>query len=222
MSESRVIMISGASRGIGRAVAVRLRESGHRLSLGLRGAGESTGPLAAGDAARPEDAARWVSETVERFGRPDTLINSAGILRPFHIEDSDEGPLDEMLNINLKAPMRLIRAAMPHLRRCGQGRVINLVSMSGKRIKSQGSGYAISKFAMMALNHSIRNIGWQDGVRTTAICPGWVNTDMASVSSVKPEDMTQPEDLAELIDTLLRLPNTMAINEVGICCELEF
>ena len=100
-------------------------------------------------------------------------------------------------------PWRLTRAAWPQLIATGQGRVQVLVSMSGKRVKGRMAGYPVSKFALMGLCQSMRNEGWKTGVRVTALCPSWVNTEMArSVSTVPPEAMTQPQDLAELSSTL--------------------
>jgi NAD(P)-dependent dehydrogenase (short-subunit alcohol dehydrogenase family) len=231
MTEPKVILISGASRGIGRAVAQRLLEADYALSLGVRTPNTlHNTPLApservliypyeAQDRAAPQ---AWVKATLDRWGRIDGLINCAGILRPVRFEDEDEAVFDELFEINLKAPWRLSRAAYPYLKQSGQGRIINLVSMSGKRVKGKLAGYSISKFAFMALTQTMRNVGWEEGVRVTAICPSWVNTDMANSAQIMPaEAMTQPEDVADIVLTILRLPNTAAVGEVAINCNLE-
>jgi len=230
MTERKVILISGASRGIGKAIAERLLKENYALSLGLRNPEDLAGTeLAPSDQslhfpyeAKDKEAGRnWVEKTVEQWGQIDGLINCAGILRPIRFEDEDETIFDELFEINVKAPWRLSRAAFPYLKQSGQGRIINLVSMSGKRVKGTLAGYSISKFALMALSQTMRNVGWEDGIRVTALCPSWVNTEMASKAPMVAIDMTQPEDIAELVLTLLRLPNTASVSELAINCNLE-
>lgn len=226
-----VILISGASRGIGAAITRRLAPGPWRLSLGARDTtvlqnrewpADSDIFLQNYDAADRAAAQRWVEATLDHFGRIDGLINCAGILLSHQLEDEDESALDRMWEINVKGTMRLTRAAFPHLQAAGNGRVINLVSMSGKRVKGISAGYSMTKFAQMALTQATRNAGWEHGVRTTAICPSWVNTDMANrVGALSPEAMTQPEDVADLVATILSLPNTAHVNEVTVNCSLE-
>lgn len=231
--EGRVVMISGASRGIGRAIAERLGVAGYHLSLGVRAPAALQGltdGLPKGQAlafpyeARSPSVARdWVRATHERFGRIDGVIANAGIMRPFAIEEGSEADLDAMWEINAKAPWRLINAAFPYLKASGSGRVITIVSMSGKRVKSaRTTGYAMSKFAVLALTHGIRHSGWRHGIRATAICPGFVNTDMtAATLDPAPDEMTQPESIAELVATVLALPNTAALPELALNCVME-
>jgi NAD(P)-dependent dehydrogenase (short-subunit alcohol dehydrogenase family) len=160
--------------------------------------------------------------TIERFGRLDGLINAAGINPEANLTDPDETALDAMMLINVKAPMRLIRLALPHLAKSGQGRVINIASLSGKRVRNPNVGYAMSKFALLALTHAVRQYGWEQGIRATAICPSFVATDMtAHVTKWPREKMSDPRDIAELIATLLRLPNTATIAELLVNCRLE-
>ena len=89
--------------------------------------------------------------------------------------------------------------------------------------KTAGSGlYAMSKFAALALAHAIRHAGWEEGVRSTALCPGLVATDMArGLTSLPPEAMTQPEDLARIVALLLELPNTASVAEIPVNALLE-
>ena len=168
-----------------------------------------------------DDARQWVAACEERFGAIDVLINCAGILRLVGIEDDDEAALDEMWSVNVKAPLRLTRLAAPALRRCGQGRIINLVSMSGKRVKGLSAGYAMSKHAQLAMSHAARNTLWGDGVRVTAICPSWVATEMAEVSGLEAEQMSQAEDIARLVQQAIELPNSSYLNDVTVNCALE-
>ncbi|WP_445619738.1 SDR family NAD(P)-dependent oxidoreductase [Kushneria sp. Sum13] len=226
----RVAMISGASRGIGAAIARRLRAEGWQLSLGVRRP-EEIDPALTGEhvLVHPYDAATnafdqaWVEATVARFGRLDALINNAGIMIPKTVIEAEDGDIDEIFDINVKAPLRLARAAWPHLKASGAGRVVSVVSLSGHRVKSPRSGlYAMSKFAALALSHALRKEGWEDGVRATALCPGLVATDMGeSVGNIAPEQMTQPEDLARLVSMALSLPNTASLAELNVNASLD-
>ena len=222
----RVIMVSGASRGIGRAVVDRLLAAGFRVSAGVRDArglvDGDTLLVHRYDAESVASAEAWVRATVARFGGLHGLVNAAGINPAAPLMEADETPLDTMWLVNVKAPMRLIRLAMPHLRACGTGRVINLASLSGKRVRNPNVGYAMTKFALVALTHAVRREGWDHGMRATAVCPGFVATSMtAGVTAVTPDAMTQREDLAVLVETLLRLPNTAVVAELLVNCRLE-
>ncbi len=225
----RVAMVSGASRGIGRAIATRLLASGFHVSAGLRDPGAKTALpphpnllLHPYEAESLASAEAWTAATLARFGRLDALVNAAGVNTPFTVTDEDETALDRLWAINVKAPLRLIRLALPHLKASGQGRVVNLASLSGKRVRNPNIGYAMTKFAVVALTHGTRHDGWDQGVRATALCPGFVATDMTSrVTKVARTEMTTPTDLATLAELLLSLPNTASIAELLVNCQHE-
>ena len=243
----RTLLISGASRGIGRAVAERALAEGHRLSLGLRDletlkqtpldpalAGSERvllHPYAADD---PAAAQAWVEATVNHFGGFDSVIHSAGIFSrvPLLFEESEQPEIAHTINVNLMGPWWLTRAAWPQLASHGEGRIQVLVSMSGKRSKGRLAAYSASKFALLGLCQTMRNEGWAAGIRVTAICPGWVNTDMAAAvrrgpsqswptQSMEAEAMTQPEDIASISAELLRLPNRAVPFEIAVNSSLE-
>jgi NAD(P)-dependent dehydrogenase (short-subunit alcohol dehydrogenase family) len=225
----RVAMVSGANRGIGAAIARRLLAEGWSLSLGSRQAPALPDLAENGQVAQfdfdAEDAgspARWVARTVSRFGRLDALVNNAGVAIPFDFDAEDETNLDLMWEVNVKAPFRLTKAALPHLRACGQGRVVNVSSLSGVRYKGGSIGYAMSKHAMMALSAGTRYAGWADGVRVTTVCPGAVHTPMGLANTaVPPDQMIQPETVAALVATALSMPNTASIVEIPVNAVLE-
>ena len=107
-------------------------------------------------------------------------MNNAGILRLVSFDDDDEDALDAMWAVNVKAPLRLIRAALPALRQSGTGRIVNIASVDAKRYRdaSVSIGYAMTKHALLALTHAARFAGWEHGVRVTALCPGAVETEL--------------------------------------------
>lgn len=227
----RVAMISGATRGIGAEIADALRRDGHRLSLGVRDVAAARARFGAeGDdlvfvpyeATDPQAATCWVEATLARFGRIDVLVNNAGIASFVGLEEGDPDELDRLYAIDVKAPFLLIRAALPALKASGSGRVVNVASLSGKRVMGLNAGYQMMKHAMVALTHAVRRLGWEHGIRATALCPGFVATDLtAHVTDLPAEAMTDPKDLARLVATVVGLPNTAAVAELLVNCRYE-
>lgn len=229
---SRVAMVSGAGRGLGAAIVNRLLADGWRVSLGLRDVAQAGRVDAAAerllatrfDATEPETAAAWVAASVDHFGQLDALVNNAGVLRMVDFERGDEADLDALWEINVKAPFRLIRAALPHLRASGQGRVINIASTDGKRFRPGTSvGYSMTKHALLAMTQAARHAGWDDGVRATALCPGAIDTDLiADLPGVTPKaDRLTPETVADIVAFTLSLPNQASVPELVSNTRLE-
>ncbi|MBT4913441.1 MAG: SDR family NAD(P)-dependent oxidoreductase [Gemmatimonadales bacterium] len=230
----RVVMLSGATGGIGAAITRRLSEDGFRLSLGVRnvdaareafpGLEADGGLIHRFEAGEADTAKAWVDATAAHFGQIDVLINNAGILRQVFFDEGDEDLLDELWTVNVKAPFRLIRHALPHLSETGGGRIINVGSTDAKRYRAGVSvGYAMSKHALMAMSHAAKAAGWEHGVRVTALCPGAVDTPMIqSIPGVTPVDeRIQPADLAEIVAFLLGLPNNASVPELVVNTRLE-
>jgi NAD(P)-dependent dehydrogenase (short-subunit alcohol dehydrogenase family) len=220
----RVVMVSGASRGIGRAVLERLLAAGYAVGAGVRDLGAlRPGPRLAVERYAAENlhsAEAWVAATVERFGRIDGLVCAAGINPMARLADEDETAFGAQWLVNVKGPMRLVRLA--HLAACGEGRVVTVASLSGRRVANDKLGYAMSKFCVVALTQAIRREGWEKGIRATALCPGFVATDMTHhVTSFPRERMSRPEDLAALVEAVMRLPNTATVGELSVNCRFE-
>lgn len=148
---------------------------------------------------------------------------NAGIVLRAGVEHGSEDDIDNMWEVNFKGPLRLIRATLPALKSTGNGRVVNIASLSGKRLLSEDNlGYAASKFAAMALNNAIRRNGWQAGVRATAICPGLVDTDMtADRPAPATEFKITPEAIAATAAYALSLPNEASVAEILVNSRLE-
>lgn len=233
MKKQRTLLISGASRGIGMAIAKRALQADHRVSLGVRSVENVRAKvfdespqlhLHHYEATDIHGPARWIQSAVDCFGAFDGLIHCAGQFSRAGLlyDPIQEEEIDMLWQVNVMGPWRLTRAAWPFLQQCGDGRIITLVSMSGKRVKGDLAAYPATKFALMALCQSIRNQGWDAGIRVTAICPSWVNTDMASeVRSIAREQMTQPDDIADLVTTLLRLAPGSVPFEIDLSCQRQ-
>ncbi len=186
----RTILISGASRGIGLNIAHKELKEGNRISVGIRDLeslkGSAIDPkkwpkgkiiINHYDALKKITAENWIKNTVDEFGGFDSVINCSGVLSkvPFLYKDGDEEDILNTLNINFLAIWHLCRLSWDHLCTSGRGRIIVLVSMSGKRSKGDLAAYSSSKFALMGLCQTMKNKGWDKNIRITAICPSWVN-----------------------------------------------
>ena len=214
---------SGASRGIGRAVAQALAAAGVGLGLASR-SGDDLGldgvvarPC---DVRNPADLEAIVGETVDRFGHLDILVANAGVgaYGPF-LELSPEH-LEEMIDVNVKGTLYAVRAALPHLLESGEADLVTIASEAGRRGLPLEAVYCASKFAQVgftrALDHELR----EQGVRCTNICPGGVATDFAMGRGRTPEmpelaGMMSSEDVAEVVLFALTRPRTHRILETA-------
>ena len=224
-----VIMISGANRGIGHAIAEALHDAGYTLSLGARDPASLDQTTKGWDAERvlinrydAEDQAshhQWVAATVDRFGRIDGLVNNAGMAVRVTVEDYKDEALDRMWAVNVKAPLSMIRTALPHLRRSGSGRIINVSSIAGKAVYNNNAGYAMTKFAAVALSHATRHTAGTTACAARRWCPGFVATDMtADVETFPHDQMMEPGDIAEIVLTLVALSNNASVAELVVNC----
>ncbi|MET0200708.1 MAG: SDR family NAD(P)-dependent oxidoreductase [Gaiellaceae bacterium] len=221
--EGKAALVTGASRGIGRAVAQQLAAAGVGLGLASR-SGDDLG--LDGVVARPcdvrnaADLEAIVGETVDRFGRLDILVANAGVgaYGPF-LELSPEH-LEEMIDVNVKGTLYAVRAALPHLIESGEADLVTIASEAGRRGLPLEAVYCASKFAQVgftrALDHELR----ERGVRCTNICPGGVATEFAMGRGRTPEmpelaGMMSGEDVAEVVLFALTRPRTHRILETA-------
>ncbi len=226
-------MVSGANRGVGLAVTTRLLAGGYRVSAGARdvdGLRAALGDDAQDesllthsyDATEPGSDEAWVAATIARFGRLDVVVNNAGMLDESGLEELSMEAIDRLVDVNVKAPLRMTQLALPHLRASGAGRIVNLSSLSGVRVKGTfAPGYAMTKHAVIALGEATKQLAWDDGVRVTAVCPGFIGTDMIAHLGEDADTIIDPADLAELIATTIALPNSASVAQLNVACRLE-
>lgn len=180
--DGKVVLITGASQGIGAACAIEFGRAGARLSLtarseeGLSKAAPPDALLTAGDLTREETRSAVIERTIERFGSLDILINNAGagLYSP-----SWNAPMEEvrqLLELNLLAPLALAQLAVAHMRERRGGMIVNVGSIAGKMTLPWLTIYSASKFALGALTEGMRMELRRDGVRTMIVCPGYVQT----------------------------------------------
>ncbi len=207
----RAALITGGSSGIGLAIARALREDGFTLTLAARtrdkvetAARELDALAVAADVADEADCRRIVDEHRERHGRLDVLVNSAGVGIAGNIADMPAKHVDLQLGVNLRGLMLVTAAALPLLRE-SRGLVVNLASIAGTMGTPFLPVYGAAKAAVIQFTETL-NRGEQDnGVRATAISPGFVDTPMTDWDPVPKNQMIRPEDCAEIVRLLLKL-----------------
>jgi NAD(P)-dependent dehydrogenase (short-subunit alcohol dehydrogenase family) len=218
----RAALVTGGSSGIGLAIARLLRDEGYELTLVSRqqekieaAAAELGAAAVAANVADPDECARAVAEHRDRFGRLDVLVNSAGVGIGGLVEDLDLKKLDMQLDINLRGLFLVTQAAIPMLKE-SRGWIVNLASIAGTLPTPGLATYGATKAAVIALTRSLNAELDAAGVRSIAICPGFVDTPMAQWSGLEQEEMIRPEDCAEVVRMCLRLSPTARVPQVVI------
>lgn len=237
MNNQKVAFITGASRGIGREIAIGLAKDGYHIVLtarSLKGLQEvlkelndqNTGEDApshsiyATDITDNEQIKKAVQETIEKYGRIDVLVNNAGTYTPGTFDLSAE-EFDRMLQVNLVAPFNVMKEVIPFMKRQQNGYIINISSRAGKVGFAGDGGYVAGKFGLVGLNESAYRELSTHGIRVTAICPGWTDTEMATQAGTPFDgpEMIQPSDILNTIRWLLNLSPSVRVRELVLECK---
>jgi NADP-dependent 3-hydroxy acid dehydrogenase YdfG len=231
----KVVAITGASSGIGEATARLLSERGATVVLGARRterleqlAGELQGQVLveATDVTRREDLARLVTRTVDEFGRLDVLVSNAGVAKIGPVADVDVDGWTAMIDVNLRGVLYGIAAAMPVFRSQGSGHFVTTVSTSGLKIVPNQAVYAATKNAVRTLLEGLRQESTDGVIRTTAISPGVVRTELdgsiddpavrAQIQRSMAEFGISPDAVARAIAFAIEQPPDVEIGEITI------
>jgi NAD(P)-dependent dehydrogenase (short-subunit alcohol dehydrogenase family) len=218
----RSALVTGGSSGIGLAIARMLRAEGFELTLASRtkekieaAAAELGAHAVAADMAKEDDCIRAVAQHKEQFGSLDVLVNSAGIGIAGTVESVQAKHIDLQLGVNLRGLLLVTREAIPLLK-ASRGWIVNLASIAGTTATPGLTVYGATKAAVIAVTRSQNAELEADGVRSIAICPGFVDTPMAEWSGIASEEMIQPEDCAEIVRMCLRLTPHARIPQVVV------
>ena len=230
--KGKVAIVTGGSKGIGRAVALALARAGANVAISARGTGalehtkeelERAGVQAlafAGDMSLHEDIRRFVSSVVNRFGEIDILVNNAGTGYFHPVADFPVEEWDAMFNLNVRGLFIMTQECLRHLRAAGESVIVNVVSLAGKNAFRTGAGYAATKHAVLGFSRCLMLEERPNGVRVLAICPGSVDTSFhrgeASITSTHRENMLRPGDVAESILHMIRQPQRALVSEIDI------
>jgi 3-oxoacyl-[acyl-carrier protein] reductase len=206
--QGKVAFVTGASRGIGAAVARALANEGVKLGLASRSGADLDLPDALGltcDVREREQVERAVATTVERFGRLDICIANAGVGSYHSLTELPIEHLEEMIDVNLKGTIYTFRAAIPHLIASGEGDLVAIASEAGRRGLPGEAVYCASKFGQVGLTRALDHELREKNVRCTNVCPGGVATDLALA-----------EDVAEIVLFVLTRPRNLRILETAL------
>jgi serine 3-dehydrogenase len=232
--KDQTVLIVGASSGIGRETALLFVREGANVMAAARrrerldelAADASGGPgklaVFAGDASDQTVAEQMVAEARAHFGSLDMMVFAAGINTPDRsLKRLTPAIWDKLLSVNLNAAFYVTHAALPHFRDQMGGLMIFVSSISGLAPDVSGAAYQASKRGLVALAHAIRMEEKENGIRTSVVCPGLVNTELLNQRPVKPDSETLakallPEDVAELIVAIAKLPVRATVPEIQI------
>jgi len=187
--QNKVILLTGAGTGIGRACALAFAREGASLALIGRRREKleavakecGTAPLViSADLARKAEIIRAVAETIARFGRIDVLVNNAGIMIPGTAEQVTEEQWDQTFQVNVKSLWQLSCAVLPHFRKVGGGAIINVASVLGINGARNRASYAPSKGAVVLLTKCMAIYHGHENIRVNAICPSFIETDLTA------------------------------------------
>ena len=222
--EGKVAFVTGASRGIGAAVARSLSNEGVSVGLASRSGDDLGLPSALALACDVRDIRQVenaVTRTVERFGRLDICVANAGVGSYHTLVDTPVEHLEEMIDVNLKGTIYAARASIPHLIASGEGDLVTVASEAGRRGLPGEAVYCASKFGQVGLTRALDHELRAHGVRCTNVCPGGVATDFALEDGYgrTPDvlaGMMSAEDVAEVVLFCVTRPRTHRILETAL------
>jgi NADP-dependent 3-hydroxy acid dehydrogenase YdfG len=238
--EGKVIVITGASSGLGEAAARLLSAQGARVVLGARridrlqelvdtlngpkGADQTRALAVATDVTVPEQVKHLVDTAVQAFGRIDVMVNNAGLMPLSPLERLKIGDWDRMIDVNLKGVLYGVAAALPHMQRQMSGQFVNVASVAGHKVLVNGAVYSATKHAVRALSEGLRQETKPWNIRTTIVSPGAVDSELKA--SVTEPDIARgmkdfyqavaiPADaFARAVAFAIDQPEDMDVNEI--------
>jgi serine 3-dehydrogenase len=232
--KEKVVLVVGASSGIGRAAAVLFARAGARVVASARRADRlreleaemrnSGFPLTVkvADASKADDMKKLVDDTQASFGTIDILVYAAGTNIPARaLSVLNPETWDMMIDANLNGAYYATYAVLPGMRAAGGGLLLYISSISGLLADASGASYQAAKRGLVGLAHAARFEERQNGIRTCVVCPGLVDTELVQKRPVKPtaemlEAALQPEDVAEMIVAIASLPPRAVVPEIQI------
>jgi len=229
--QDNVAVVTGASRGIGFAIATELASQGYSLGLIARSKADIekaarkiqkqfpevkiiTGAF---DIANGVKAKDFIRRICAELGSISVMVNNAGYYR----SGTSSMPIDEVqrsLDVNILAAARFVRAVLPSMKKLGRGYIFNIASLAGKEAFPDVGGYSASKFALVGYSSALAQELAPLGIKVTVLCPSWVNTQNAGGAPMKHEHMIQVEDMALTVRYLLSLGATALVREIIIRC----
>jgi NAD(P)-dependent dehydrogenase (short-subunit alcohol dehydrogenase family) len=226
--QNSVAIVTGGTRGIGRAIAEALLEEGAKVAVcgttqksvddavaRLSKAGEVLGLVA--DIARPDKVKQFVAAVIHQFKSVHTLVNNAGIATFGAVADLSPEAWERMIGLNLSGVYYCCREVLPIFKRQGGGDIVNIGSLAGKNPFEGGAGYNASKFGLNGFTEAMMLDYRHDGVRVSSVMPGSVATGFGGDSAGSGADWKiAPEDIADVVISMLKMPARTTVSRVEI------
>ncbi|MFD1630963.1 SDR family oxidoreductase [Pseudopedobacter beijingensis] len=224
------ILITGASRGMGRAIARKMAENSANLALcarnydelsALKQELEANNPaikvfIAVVDCSKKEELMLFADNAEQNLGFIDTLINNVGLFKPINILDEEEDYLKMQMDVNLFAPYYLYKRLGQKMRTMKQGSIINICSVASKEAIVNAGSYCVTKAALLSLNNIMREELKTYDVKVTAILPGSTLTSSWDGVQIPADEFVREEDVAEVVHTVLSLSKGANVDEITI------
>ena len=226
--KNQVALVTGASRGIGKAVAISLAKAGAGVALVSRNtkALEETAQackefgnpalVLACDLENTGSIERLVGEVTTALGGLNILVNNAGVNASGAADTGNLKAWDLAIDINLRSLMHLTRHALPEIEKASRGAVINVASMAGRRPFGGASAYCATKHGVVGFTHALFEDVREKNIKVSVICPGFVATDMVSGMGLSEDKMIQPDDVAKAVEFVATYPDSACPIEVQI------
>lgn len=230
MINEKTALVTGASKGIGKQLAVALAKLGYiplligrssedldRVKKTIRSIHGSESEYFPVDISDAEQIQHLVEQIKQKYGRVDVLVNNAGIHAKGTLE-LPEAEFRKLLDVNITGQFLMTKAIVPLMKEQGSGYIFNIASRSAKVGFAGTGGYCASKWGLLGLSESLYRELTPMGIKVTALCPAWVDTDMAlrAGSPLEPYQMIRPEDLGRTLEWLLSLSSGACVKEVVI------
>ena len=237
MIKDKVVIITGASSGIGYATALSLAKEGAKLVVGARRTDrleslvkaieENNGEILAQklDVTKKSDCDDLVNTAIKKWGKVDVLVNNAGLMPLSFVKNLKVDEWDQMIDVNIKGVLYCTAAVLPHMRETKSGHIINISSVAGRIVFPAGSVYCATKHAVTAFSEGLRQeLSPRNNIRVTTIEPGVVATELTNtitdeslekfVESSKKMESLKAEDIASAIIFAIDAPNHVSVNEI--------
>jgi len=221
-------VITGATKGIGRAIATKLAQNGYDLVLVARGLDElerlrqELTPYGnaiftqVADCSIKEEVYAFLNSTAVDFDNVAVLVNNVGIFLPGSMLDEDDETFEKQQHINTNACYYMGKFFGKKMRSAKRGHIFNICSVASKAPVKNGGSYSVTKAAMLSLNHVLRQELAPHNVKVTAFLPGSTKTSSWEGTTIPDEKFVQPEDIAETLFTILNLSKGVNVDEVSI------
>ena len=231
MMKNKVAVVTGASKGIGFAIASELASMGYSLGLIARSktniekasrdihkkfpsAKITTGAF---DVVNGIKVEKFIKSVCSELGNISVMVNNAG----YYQAGTSSMPMNEIqrsVDVNYLSAVRFVQAVLPSMKKIGGGYIFNIASLCGVEAFADVGNYSASKFALVGYSSALAQELAPMGIKVTALCPSWVNTQNSDDAQIKKEQMIQPDDIALTVRYLLGLGASALVREIVIRC----